>query len=381
MIKIKNQQYKYILIGLLILLGFVLFKQARPFLSGIFGASTLFVLIRGQMAYLTETKKWNRHLSASILLVEALMFFLIPLTGFALLVVDTLSGIELDIHSLVLQVEDFINLIEDRVGYDLITLNNLAFIPKIGGTTLQFLAASTYSLILNSIVVLFILYYMLYNYKGFENGFKEILPFREDNKHILAAETKEIIRANAIGIPLLGIIQGIFAFVGYVIFGIDQPILFAILTAFSTIIPVVGTMVIWVPLGIGIIAVGDVLSGIIFLLYGLIVIGGVDNLARLMLQKQLADIHPLITIFGVIIGLQMFGFWGVIFGPLLLSYFVLLFNMYRHDYIPGSKAKARVTTKMNSRGIPTSIKNKQEEEKIENNEQEVKKTDTEHNNI
>ena len=360
MIKIRNKQYKFILIGFLVLLGLILFKEARPFLSGLFGASTLFVMMRSQMAYLTEKKKWNRHLSATILLLESLMFFLIPLTAFALLVVDTLSGIEFDIHSLILQVENFINMIEERVGYDLITLDNLAFIPKIGGSTLQFLVASTYSLILNSIVVLFILYYMLYNYKGFEDGFKEILPFREDNKQILAEETKEIIRANAIGIPLLGIIQGIFALAGYIIFGIDQPVLFAILTAFSTILPVVGTMVVWVPLGIGIIAVGDVLSGMVFLLYGLIVIGGVDNLARLLLQKQLADIHPLITIFGVIIGLQMFGFWGVIFGPLLLSYFVLLFNMYRHDYIPGSKAKARVTTKMRSRKTPKPTKEEEQ---------------------
>ncbi|NLA62502.1 MAG: AI-2E family transporter, partial [Bacteroidales bacterium] len=231
MIKIRNKQYKYILIGFLVLLGLVLFKEARPLLSGLFGASTLFVMMRSQMAYLTEKKKWNRHLSASILLIESLMFFLIPLTAFALLVVDTLSGIEFDIHSMILQLEDFINMIEERVGYDLITLDNLAFIPKIGGSTLQFLAASTYSLILNSIVILFILYYMLYNYKEFEDGFKEILPFREENKEILAMETKEIIRANAIGIPLLGIIQGIFALAGYIIFGIQQPILFAILTA------------------------------------------------------------------------------------------------------------------------------------------------------
>jgi len=352
MIKVKNQQYKYILIGLLILVGLMFFKQGRPFLSGLFGASTLFVMMRNQMAYLTEKKKWNRHLSASLILVESLMVFLIPLTAFALLVVDTLSGIQFDMQSILTQVERVIYMIEKKVGYNIITLDNLAFIPKIGGTTLQFLATNVYSLILNSIVVLFILYYMLYNYKGFEAGFKEILPFREENKQILAEETREIIRANAIGIPLLGIIQGVFALIGYLIFGIDRPVLFAILTAFSTILPVIGTMAIWIPLGIGIIISDNVLTGVIFLMYGTFVIGGVDNLARFMLQKQLADIHPLITIFGVILGLKMFGFWGVIFGPLLLSYLVLLFNMYRHDYIPGSKAKPRVTTNMKSRGIP-----------------------------
>lgn len=352
MIKTNNVQYKYILIGFLVLFGFIFFKEGRPFLSGLFGASTLFVMMRNQMAYLTEKRKWNRHLSASLLLIEALLLFLIPLTAFALLVVDTLSGIEFDTQLILQQIEGFIHTIEERTGYNLITLDNLAFLPKLGGTMLQFLAASTYSLILNSIVVLFILYYMLYNYKGFERGFKEILPFREENKQILANETKEIIRANAIGIPLLGIIQGIFALLGYWMFGIDRPVLFAVLTAFSTILPVVGTMAVWVPLGIGMFIQGEIMGGILFLLYGTIIIGGVDNVARLMLQKQLADIHPLITIFGVILGLQMFGFWGVIFGPLLLSYLVLFFNMYRHDYIPGSKAKPRVTTNIKSRGIP-----------------------------
>ena len=144
MIKIKNQQYKYILIGLLVLVGLIFFKQGRPFLSGIFGASTLFVMMRSQMDYLTEKRKWNRHLSASLLLLESLMVFLIPLTAFALLVVDTLSGIEFDLPSILAQIENFINMIEERIGYNLITLDNLAFIPKIGGSTLQLLVAITY---------------------------------------------------------------------------------------------------------------------------------------------------------------------------------------------------------------------------------------------
>ena len=352
MIKINNNQYKYILIAFLILVGLIFFKQGRPFLSGILGASTLFVMMRNQMAYLTEKKKWNRAFSASLLLLEALLLFLIPLTLFALLVVDSLSGIEFDIQLWLTQAETFINQMEERIGYNIITLDNLSFLPKLGGSTIQFLAASSYSLILNSIVVLFVLYYMLYNYNGFERGFKEILPFRDENKQILAEETNEIIRANAIGIPLLGIIQGVFALIGYLIFNIDRPVLFAILTAFSTILPVIGTMAVWIPLGIGFFIGGEYLTGFIFLMYGTFIIGGVDNVARFMLQKQLADIHPLITIFGVILGLQMFGFWGVIFGPLLLSYLVLLFNMYRHDYIPGSKAKPRVTTNLKTRGIP-----------------------------
>ena len=163
---------------------------------------------------------------------------------------------------------------------------------------------------------------------------REILPLREENKQILEEETKSIIQANAIGIPVLAIIQGGFAYLGYMFFGIDNAILYAIMTGFSTIIPVLGTTLVWIPLSISVLLSGDIAHGIGLALYGLFIIGGVDNVARLLLQKVIADIHPLITILGVIIGIPMFGFWGVIFGPLLLSLFVLFFNMYRHDFIP-----------------------------------------------
>lgn len=88
------------------------------------------------------------------------------------------------------------------------------------------------------------------------------------------------------------------------------------------------------------------------------IIGGVDNVARLLLQKKLADIHPLITVFGVLIGIPLFGFWGVIFGPLLLSLFILFFNMYRHEYVPGSKAEPRVTTRLKAGSVNMNHYNK-----------------------
>ncbi|MGB4567498.1 MAG: AI-2E family transporter, partial [Dysgonamonadaceae bacterium] len=179
----------------------------------------------------------------------------------------------------------------------------------------------------------------------------EILPFKEENKQILAEETKAIIQANAIGIPLLAIIQGMFAYGGYLFFGVNNALLYAILTAFATILPIVGTTIVWLPLGIGIMIGGNLMGGLGLIAYGFLVISTVDNVIRFILQKQLADIHPLITVFGVLIGIPMFGFWGVIFGPLLLSLFILFFNMYRHEYIPGSIAEPRVTTRNKTREI------------------------------
>ena len=347
----NNLRYKYILIGALILLGLIIFKFTRPYMSGFLGAATLYVIVSGQQRFLTQKWKLRKSLSALLIVLEVLFFILIPLTGLTLLVIDTFSGITFDPQVILDDVSAFILSIEERLGFNLFTPENLSGLPKLGTNLLQVVGNSVYSFVINIIVILFVLYYMLFSNDEFEKSIREILPFKDENKQILGEETHLIIQANAIGIPLMAIIQGFFAYMGYLIFGVESPLLYAILTAFSTILPLVGTMIVWVPISISLLLGGDYVNGIGLAIYGLIIVGGVDNVARFLLQKKLADIHPLITVFGVLIGIPMFGFWGIIFGPLLLSLFILFFNMYRHEYVKGSKAEPRVTTRMKARKV------------------------------
>lgn len=348
----KNLQYKYILIGLLVFLGLIIFRYTRPFMSGFLGAATLYILVNGQQKFLTKKLKFKRAIGALLIMLEVLFFILLPLTGLTFLVIDTVSGISINPEAILQQFNEFVDSLEERLGFNIFTPANLSGLPRFGTNILQILGTGVYSLVINVIVILFVLYYMLLNNDSFETAIREVLPFKEENKQILAEETRLIIQANAVGIPLLAILQGFFAYLGYIYFGIDSAILYAVLTAFSTILPIVGTMIVWVPLGISLLIAGDYVNGIALLIYGMFIIGGVDNVARFLLQKKLADIHPLITVFGVLIGIPMFGFWGVIFGPLLLSLFILFFNMFRHEYIPQSKAEPRVTTRIKSKKIP-----------------------------
>ena len=347
----KGIHYKYILIGLLIILGLIIFKYTRPYMSGFLGAATLYVIVNGQQKFLTQKLRLKKSLGALLIVLEVLFFILIPLTGIAFLIIDTFSGITIDPEAILARVNSFVDMIEEKVGFAIFTPDSLSAIPRAGSNILQVLGSSIYTFVINVIVILFVLYYMLYSNSDFEKSIREILPFKEENKQIVAEETRLIIQANAIGIPLLAIIQGVFAYLGYLLFGVESAILYAILTAFSTILPIVGTTIIWGPIAIGLLLNADYVNGIGLLVYGFFIIGGVDNIARFLLQKKLADIHPLITVFGVLIGLPMFGFWGVIFGPLLLSLFILFFNMYRHEYVPGSKAEPRVTTRLKTRKV------------------------------
>ncbi len=73
------------------------------------------------------------------------------------------------------------------------------------------------------------------------------------------------------------------------------------------------------------------------LIYGFGVIGTVDNNFRFTLQKKMGNVHPLITVFGVVIGISLFGFIGLIFGPILISMFILLVKIYMNEFIERKK--------------------------------------------
>ena len=105
------------------------------------------------------------------------------------------------------------------------------------------------------------------------------------------------------------------------------------LTAVCSVIPLVGPSIVWVPLSIYTLSQGQQWQGIGVALWGFIAIGSVDNIARFILQKRLADVHPLITILGVLMGIGLFGFIGIIFGPILISMFILLVRIYNDEFV------------------------------------------------
>ncbi len=342
-----KQSHRYILIGLIVLLAVLLFKEIQPYLGGFLAAFALFAILRGQMRKLVEKREWSRGLSATVIVLATLIFVLIPLTGIGFLAADTISGINIDPAAITAAINNIASDIEKRLDIRVFTPENLSFVPKAGTSLMQTLVTGLTSMLINSVIAIFVLYFMLVSYDTLGRAILEILPFREENKSILREETKSIILSNAVGIPVVAITQGILAYLGYMFFGVNNALVYAVLVAFTTIIPVVGTSLVWAPIGLSAIVQGDIARGIFLLAYGLLIIGGSDAILRFVLQKKLANIHPLITFFGVIIGLAMFGFWGIIFGPLLISLLILLINMYRHDYVIGSVAQPRVTTREN----------------------------------
>jgi predicted PurR-regulated permease PerM len=200
-------------------------------------------------------------------------------------------------------------------------------------STIPKLVNDTVNLITNQILLLFILYYMLVHCKEMESYLAKILPLKKTNVELLASETKRLVKASALGIPLISIIQGLTASLGYIIFKVDDFVLWGFLTGVFAFFPVVGTMIIWVPLVIYMYASGDTWNATGLFLYSAIVTGNIDYLSRITILKKLGHVHPVVTVLGVIVGLGLFGFIGLIFGPLLVNYVILIFRIYTNEFV------------------------------------------------
>lgn len=330
---VKEQYRKCSLITIILGLGLLLFLKMTPFMGGILGACTIYIMVRDQMLYLTQKKKIRKSVTAIILLIEAILCFLVPLSLAVWLLISKLQTVNVDTATFVDTITNLADWIRRKTEYDLLSKENISSIASILPGIGQFLMGGISSFAVNLFVLVFVLYFMLIGGTKMEQYIYELLPFSDSNKKHVMNEINMIVRANAIGIPLLAIIQGAIATLGYYLFDAPSALLFGFLTCFATVIPIVGTTLVWFPLAAYMAISGDWPHAIGLLLYCGLIVTNIDNLIRFILQKKMADTHPLITIFGVVIGLSLFGFMGVIFGPLLISIFILCVNIFKEQYL------------------------------------------------
>ena len=161
MASIRERYWRYSLVALILGMGVTVFIELIPFLGGLLGAATIYVLLRGQMIRLTEHRRWRRGPAAWLLLGEAVLCFLIPISGIVWLVVSKVQDVTLDPQSLIASVRDVTRVIRVRTGYDLWQESNLreilAYLPKLG----QQLVEAIGSFAVNVVGLRFVLYFLL----------------------------------------------------------------------------------------------------------------------------------------------------------------------------------------------------------------------------
>lgn len=314
-----------------IFLGFLIFKEMLPYLSGVLGAITLFVILKGFMAKLLA-RGWRKSIAAGTLLLLSFIGILIPVGVIIVMLSNKIGKAVANSERVIAAIKDNANKLETYLGYDLSSGIDSSSVAGWLTSNLQNLAGGTFNAVIAIGVMYFLLYYMLVNREQLNATLRSYIPLDEDNIELIEKEGNISVRSNALGIPLVALFQGIIALIGYVIFGVPDPFFWFAITAIGSMVPFIGSALGFIPVTVLLLASGHNWQAVGVLLYGIVIVGTTDNVVRLYILERISSVHPLITLIGVIVGVQLFGFIGLIFGPLLISLFLLIVKIYKKEY-------------------------------------------------
>lgn len=328
-----NDRIRQVLIlSILLLLVILSIRELHLFMPGLLGALTLYILSRASYFQFVFNRKWSRSWTALMY-----VFYYLLLLGLPIFLAITLIGPKInsflnDPAAMLENVKSAVMQVQQQLGLRFVSEQSLSNSISRLSEFLPSILNSTANLLTNLIIMLFFLYYMLYHGRELEINLFRHIPLKNENTMKLAQETKKMIKANALGIPMISIIQGVAATLGYFLFGVKEYALWGFLTGVFAFFPVVGTMIVWVPLVIYAYASGDTWNATGLLIFSVLVTGNVDYVARITLLRRMGNVHPVVTVLGVLVGLGLFGFIGLIFGPLLVNYIIVLFQIYMNEF-------------------------------------------------
>jgi predicted PurR-regulated permease PerM len=342
--EISKQINRYIFLAIILIFAYFLFTSLQQFFPAFLGALMFYILSKSFVSWLVKKKRWSKSMTAILVIIISFFLILLPVAALISLLYNKISAVLANPDLIVSSIKQADNVIQQKYHYHLISNNTLDSIKSKASDVLSVVLNKSLGFVSTILMMYFFLYFMIINAGRMEAAIVLYLPFKKDKIKLFGDELVRQTFSNSVGIPSIAVVQGFAGFIGYWITGLHEAGFWGVITGFTSFIPVVGTGLVWVPVAAYMFIIGHTGWGIFMILYGSLVMGTVDNVVRFILAKRMADIHPIITVLGVILGLQFFGFLGLIFGPLLISYFFILLKIYYVEYqkpILAKQAKKR----------------------------------------
>jgi predicted PurR-regulated permease PerM len=189
-------------------------------------------------------------------------------------------------------------------------------------------------------VAFFGLYYLLCDSRRVWRNMRPFIPFSAENSELLKRRFKDVTVSTLIGTFATATVQGLCVGLAFVAAGLSNAFFWGVVTVIVAILPVVGSGLVWAPAVLVLALERHYLAAVLFALWGIIVIGNIDNIIRPWVFRRYAQIHPFITVIGAFAGLKYFGLLGLLVGPLAISYFFELIRMYREEYLADEPIEA-----------------------------------------
>jgi predicted PurR-regulated permease PerM len=330
------KQRQNINLVIIIALGVLIAYSLQDIFSAILSTLVLYTILRPVYIHLAEVKNWNKRFVAILLIVISLVLIVLPFYALSSMVINKISELrqnEIFFKNLLVKLQ---HLLPFEINENLIQEG----LNRLGNWATQLfpsLISSAVNIILSLLVVYFLLYFMLIERKQFEASLVKYAPFREQNALRFGNEMKNTTFANVLGQGLICLVQGSLVSLSFYVLGYQDPVFWGVITAFISFIPILGPPVVFVPAAILQIVNGHNFEGWAMIAFGFIVVINIDNVLRFIIAKKVGNIHPIITVIGVIIGIPLFGILGLVFGPLLLSYFILLIKIYESSTLASER--------------------------------------------
>ena len=205
-------------------------------------------------------------------------------------------------------------------------------VAAIGASAFGLVGTAT-RLTLNLTISFFGLYYVLKHPGDVWLDARPYIPFSRENTETLGKRFKDVTVSTVVGTGVVAAIQGALVGLAFWAAGLPNGLFWGVVTMALAILPVVGSGMVWGPAAVILLMQGHTVPGVLMIVWGAVVVGGIDNFIRPLIYRRFSAIHPLITLIGAIGGVAKFGLLGLLVGPLALSYFFELIRMYRDEYL------------------------------------------------
>jgi len=330
-----QQDYKikqYFFLAIILIFAIFLFNAVAEFFSAFLIAVILYIVSGPLVNWLIKKAHWPKGWVSVFIIVLSFFMILLPLSLFFTLLFGKVKIILANPDSVLQGIKKLNAAIEQKYHYQVVSNNTIAAIKNRFADVLQFILNQGLGFLTTISMMYFFLYFMLQQRSRMEAAIVFYLPFKRDKIYMFGKELVAQTFSNAVGIPLIATLQGLLAFVCYLIAGVNEAGFWGVITAFTSLLPVVGSAFVWIPMTVYLFATGANWQAVFVLIWSSLIVSSIDNVLRFVLAKRMADVHPIITVLGVIIGVKYFGIVGLIFGPVLISYFIILLKIYHVEY-------------------------------------------------
>lgn len=339
----------------MLLLGItaVTFLIFKPFLVAILMAAILAVVLQKPFNFLLRITRQREKLSAFLVAFFGILIFSGIFFGIIGLVANEISNIYQNSNlENGLSGQQYINTVVDSVNKNKmlksIGMDNVINKETIAKSISQIAQGAivvlqkTYQSIINFLFLVFAmfftLYYFLTNGKSLVREIMYLSPLRDAHEKILMEKFISMSRATINGNLIIALIQGCIGAILFFSVGVQSAVIWGLLMMFCSVLPGPGTSLIWLPIGVVMIVIGNVWQGMVILAVGFSVISLVDNFLSPRLIGKDTQMHPVVVFFAILGGIMMFGFLGFIIGPIIVALFITLWHIYEVEFKKQLKA-------------------------------------------